>query len=335
MPKKTVSIREKEREINLVLSGDLWEKVGLKPLEFLRTKIAPLMKFKQDVNLNIASFTLKLERLGFAVLNRDKGTIDRLREDICEAINCLPHTINKVKEKEQLLNRITDPFFWSKIIYEDVLTIIDEVAPLMIYKRAEPVPKIVLDIEDIVQQRKIIEFGPAEKPKQEYVEVYKDKVEKKILKLAEDHPTIKKIKKDQALTERDLEKLEKTLNSPQLYISEDTLKKVYEEHEGTLVEFIKKVLGLYKFPDAKEKIEEAFKTFIIETDSKLNLNADQINFLRALQTVFSTKHHIAYRDFFEPPFTNIDHAPLPLFKKEQLYDMLTFCNKIELNVFNR
>ena len=335
LPKKTVSIRENEREINLVLSGDLWKKVGYTTLEFLRTKMAPLMKFKQDVNLNIASFTLKIERLGFAVLNKDKETIDRLREDICEAINCLPHTITKVKEKEQLLNKITDPFFWSKISYEDVLTIIDEVAPLMIYKRSEPVPKIILDIEDIVQQRKIIEFGPIEKPKQEYVEVYKNKVEKKILKLAEDHPTIKKIKKDQALTENDLEKLEKTLNSPQLYITEDTLKKVYEKHEGTLVEFIKKVLGMYKFPDAKEKIEEAFKTFIVEVDSKLHLNADQINFLRALQTVFSTKHHIAYRDFFEPPFTNIEHAPLPLFKKEQLYDMLTFCNKTELSVFNR
>ncbi len=333
LPKKTVSIREKEREISLVISGNLWKKAGYKPLDFLRSKIAPLMKFKQNVNLNIASFTLKLERLALAVLNNDKTTIDRLREDICEAINCLPHTIAKVKEKSKLLDQITDPFYWTKISYEDVLTMMEEVAPLMVYKRPEPVPKITLDIDDIVQQRKIIEFGPSTNPQQEYVEVYKNKVEKRVLKLAEDHPTIKKIKKDQVLTENDLEKLEKTLNAPQLYVSEDTLKKVYEEHDGTMVEFIKKILGMYKFPDAKQKIEEAFKTFIVELDKKVHLNADQINFLRSLQTVFATKHHIAYRDFFEPPFTNINQAPLPLFGKEQLYDMLTFCNKLEVSIF--
>ncbi|MCD4760007.1 type I restriction endonuclease subunit R, partial [archaeon] len=334
LPKKTVSIREKEREINLVISGNLWKKAGYKPLDFLRSKIAPLIRFKQNVNLNTASFTLKLERLALAVLNNDKTTIDRLREDICEAINCLPHTIAKVKEKAKLLDKITDPFYWTNISYEDVLIMIEEVAPLMIYKRPNPVPKITLDIDDVIQQRKLIEFGPSTNPKQEYIEVYKDKVEKKVLKLAEDHPTMKKIKNNQILTENDLKKLEKTLNAPQLYVTENTLKKVYEEHDGTMVEFMKKILGLYKFPDAKQKINEAFKTFIVELDKKVHFNANQINFLRSLHSVFATKHHIAYRDFFEPPFTNIDYAPLPLFNKGQLYDMMTFCNNLEVSVFS-
>ena len=211
---------------------------------------------------------------------------------------------------------------------------IEEVAPLMIYKRPNPVPKITLDIDDDIQQRKLIEFGPSTNPKQEYIEVYKDKVEKKVLKLAEDHPTMKKIKNNQILTENDLKKLEKTLNAPQLYVTENTLKKVYEEHDGTMVEFMKKILGLYKFPDAKQKINEAFKTFIVELDKKVHFNANQINFLRSLHSVFATKHHIAYRDFFEPPFTNIDYAPLPLFNKGQLYDMMTFCNNLEVSVFS-
>ena len=334
LPKKTVSIRENEREIEIVISNKLWQKSGFKPLEFLRAKMAPLMRFKQNVNYNVSSFMLKLERLGLAVLNNDKETISRLEEDICEAIHCLPHTIEKVKEKSELLDKITDHFYWSKITYEDVLIIMGEVAPLMVYKRAEPVPKITLDIDDVIQQRKLIEFGPSTNPKQEYIEVYKNKVENKVKKLAEEHPTIQKIKGDKALTEKDLEKLEKTLNSPQLYITEDTLKKVYENHDGTLVEFMKKILGMYKFPDAKENIEEAFNTFIVEMSNEMEFNADQIHFLRALQTVFTTKHHIAYRDFFEPPFTNIDKAPLPLFKKDQLYDMLTFCNRLESEMFN-
>ena len=83
-----------------------------------------------------------------------------------------------------------------------------------------------------------------------------------------------------------------------------------------------------------KKIEESFKTFIVELDSKLHLNSNQINFLRSLQSVFSAKRHIEYRDLFEPPFTNIEHSPQPLFNKEQLHEMLTFCNKLEIEVFS-
>ena len=69
-------------------------------------------------------------------------------------------------------------------------------------------------------------------------------------------------------------------------------------------------------PDPDKEIDEAFKTFMIE---KNYLNADQVNFLRTIQTVFSKKHHIDYGDLFEPPFTNFGpNAPVPLLQKDDL-----------------
>ncbi len=327
LPKKTIAIKERLREIELVTSEKLWQRIGKEPSEFLKIKIAPLIKYKQNINYDVSSFTLKLERLALAVLHKDKTTIERLKEDLADIGDFLSDSIREVKEKRGLLDKMQDSFFWDNLMFEDVQTLKEEIGPLLIYKRKDSIVKIELDIDDFVKQRRLVEFGP--QASQEYIEVYKDKVEKKILQIAEEHPTLQKIKENKYLTTNDLEKLEKTLNSPELYITEETLKKVYESHEGTLVEFMKKILGLYQLPDYKQQIEESFKTFIIELNEKKVLSADQINFLRSLQTVFLAKQHIEYRDFFEPPLTNIESAPLPLFDKEQLQELLQFCTTLE------
>jgi len=329
LPADSISIKEKAREIELATSGKLWDKMGVNPLDFLRNKIAPLMKFQTDVNINIASFTLKVEKLILAILNRDKETINIIGEDICYDIGCLPNTINDVKQKEKILDKITNKSFWENITFEDAVMILEEVAPLMKYKRVEPAPKINLDIGDFLQQRKLIEFGPL--PEQEYIEVYKQKIENRIKELAESHPTIMKIKNNEILTEADLQELEKTLNSPGLYITEETLRDVYEPHKGTLVQFVKETIGLYGSSDPKKRIAEAFKTFMIE---KNYLNADQVNFMRTLQTIFTAKHHVLYQDLFEPPLTNIGNAPIPLFTKDELMDVLNLCGKLEAEVFS-
>ena len=110
------------------------------------------------------------------------------------------------------------------------------------------------------------------------------------------------------------------------------MQKVYGHAHGTLLQFIKKILGLYEFPDPEKVIEEEFKTFMIEHNQLFS--ADQINFLRTLQTVFAKKKHIDYRDFFEAPFTNFGvNAPMPLFSREQLQDIVTMCNRLEGQLF--
>ena len=167
--------------------------------------------------------------------------------------------------------------------------------------------------------------------KEEYVETYQAKVEKRIKILAESQPVLKKLKNDEPLTEADLEQLEKALNSPDLYITEENLKKIYEQNRGTLVQFIKKVLGLYEFPDPKQKIKEAFSTFVVE---KNYLNANQVNFVRTLASVFSSKEHIDFEDFFNPPFTNIG-VPTNLFKKEELFEMVGLCKILEKEVLEK
>jgi type I restriction enzyme R subunit len=329
LPHESITIREHSREVEEALSQHFWDTVGLEPTKFLKTRIAPLMRYQKDVNPNEASWTSKAEQLSLAILTSNRAQIDRLRDDMGEWLNALPTTIREVKDKQQLLDRALRPQFWSTVTFDDAQMLLKEFTPLMKYKEPEPRPTIILDIDDMIQRREFIQYGPL--PTEEYVSTYVDKVERKIRELAETHPTIRKIKRDEVLTEEDLKNLEKTLNSPDLYVTEETLQKAYRQHKGTLVQFIKKILGLYEFPDPSRRVGDAFRAFIIE---KNYLNSDQVNFLRTIQTVFTKKRHIEYADLFEPPFTNFGvNFPVPRFEETELQEVIAMCNGLEKEAY--
>jgi type I restriction enzyme R subunit len=62
----------------------LWDTIGIDALAFLKTKIAPLMRYQKDINPNEVSWTLKIEKLNLAILWNNKNEIDRLKDDIGE-----------------------------------------------------------------------------------------------------------------------------------------------------------------------------------------------------------------------------------------------------------
>ncbi|VVB94135.1 Type III restriction enzyme, res subunit [uncultured archaeon] len=330
LPKDSVSVRENLKDIEKALSPKLWDNVGIDPVEFMKKKITPLMKFQQDVNLNEASFTLKCEKLGVAVLRKDLEEIERLKPKIGEMVECLPDELNVIKPKIPIKEKVLSRSFWEAVSFEDSQMLVSELAKLMKYMASEPRKPIVLDIDDVIQQRKLIEYGPD--AKQEYVLDYKEKVEDRIKKMADEHPAIIKIKKDEVLTEADLRALEETLNSPELYITEDVLQKAYNQNKGTLVKFVKSILGLYKFPEPEKRIKDAFDTYIIENNR--NYSADQLNFIRTVQTVFTKRKHIEFSQLFDAPFTNFGvNAPMPMFTENELNDFINLCGALEKEIY--
>ncbi len=331
LPKDSVSVRERLQDVELALSPKLWDRKGLDPIDFLKTRISPLMRYKPGVNLNEASFVQRCEQLTLAIMTDNKPEIDRLADEIAETLRCLPLTIREVLEKETLIDKAGAKSFWKNPTIEDAQTLLTELSPLMKYKRPEPRPTITLDIDDVTERVEMVEYGPVTSPKSDYVTEYRAKVEERIKRLATGHPTIQKIKRDESLTEQDLRKLEEALVRPELYVTEQNLQKIYSQPMGTLVEFIRKVLGLYEFPDPQQQVAEAFRTFMVE---KNYLNANQVNFLRTVQTVFEKKHHIEYSDLFEPPFRSFGpNAPVPLFLEDDLKQVIDLCSHLEAEVF--
>jgi len=329
LPTDSIEIRDRQKDVEMALSPKLWDRVGLNPIEFLRKHITPLMRYKTGVNPKEYMFLMNCERFNSSLLDQNKEMMEAYSNEIGKAILSLPKTIDEVKQKEELIDEYTSKIFWAEPSIENVHKIYETFMPLMKYKRGEIVQPIILDIDDYIEKRQIIEYGPSDAPRQDYVAKYREKIENRIKALAENHPTIQKIAKDERLVDNDLVNLEDTLNSPELYITEDTLKKTYGKDRGNLVQFVKKIIGLYEFPDPAKEVENAFQTFIVENNKEYG--ADQVNFIRAIQTYFITKKHIEYSDLYEPPFINFGKSAR--MDEEDLKAFIDICSRLEKELF--
>lgn len=329
LPQDSISVREHLQDVEKALSPKLWDNVGLDPINFLQKKIMPLMKFKPNVNLKEATFTLKCEKLAYAVLQNNTHEIERLKKSIAEMVERLPRNLDKVKEKEDLIDKILSNSFWTNISFDDAKMMIDEISPLMRYMSNEPNETIVIDMGDTIAEKKQWFIGEDEA---EYVTTYKEKVENRIKEIAETHPTIIKIRNDDILTESDLQQLENTLFNSELTLSDSRLQQILHRQNSTLVDFIRHILGLYELPSPEDTIKDAFQTFVIENNK--HYTADQLNFIRTLQTVFLRKKHIEFSTLWNAPFTNFGTtAPMPMFSKEELNAFIDICNGVEKEIF--
>jgi type I restriction enzyme R subunit len=213
--------------------------------------------------------------------------------------------------------------------FEDAKRMVDEVAPLMPYMSRESRETIVIDMSDTIAERKQWTINDDEA---EYVTTYRAKVEDWIKELAETHPVIHKIKNDEILTESDLQQLDDTLFNSELTLNESRLKQIYHRQNTSLVELIRNILGLYEFPSPEDTIKDAFQTFVIENNK--HYTADQLNFIRTLQTVFLRKKHIEFSTLWNAPFTNFGtSAPMPMFSQEELNAFVNICNGVEREIF--
>jgi len=327
LPENSILIKESKRHIDKALSEQIWSDLDDKSYEFLRKTIAPLMRCKSDLNLYQTQFLLKIENLGLSVLHQNNDEITQIKESVKKDVKRLPRNLSMVKEKEKYINMVLQDTFWQKLDYEQCEIVKENLTEIMKYKQAEGVEPLKLDLDDLVLERKWIEFGPA--GESDFVMNYKEKVEKKVLDLADTHPTLNKIKNDAPISEQDIEYLENTLNGPDLYINEDNLRKIFAKPYGTFLQFIKNILGKYRFPNPEELINESFKTYVVERNNKDPLSADQLRFLRTVRSVFAAKKHVEYNDLFEPPFTSFGaDAATRFFSEEELMEIVDTFNKI-------
>jgi type I restriction enzyme R subunit len=329
LPENSITVKENRRNIDKALSASVWQDLDQKSFEFLEKIIAPLMRFQSNLNLYQTQFIFKAEKLSLALLQSEKEEIEKIKRSIIDDIKRLPRNLSSVKEKEEHINIIISEGFWQELDYDKCEYLKEHLTEIMKHRLLEEREIVKLALDDLIVDRKWIEFGP--EGQGDYVANYREKVEKKVLHLAETHPALLKIKNDVPITDEDLIDLEDTLNSPELYINEDNLRKAFSQPFGTFIQFIKSIFGKYKFPDAEELINESFNTYVVERNNMIALSAEQIRFLRVIKNVFAQKKHLEYNDLFEPPFTQFGmDAATRLFDEEELKEIINIFNQIQV-----
>ncbi len=300
IPLESFSVRKVFKDVQEAWEDDFWKYITEQKIEFLRIKVAPLLRFVPTVRPSESFFISKMERCGLAHLQHKDLTsfITSIREDV----SLLPTNLAEVKARQGVIDAILSNNFWVN----RTLTSIDEareaLAPLMRYKRERPSLVFELGLDDVIAMRKWVVLR--KDSQRIYIEEYKKLIEEKIERIAETHPTITRLKNREDLTGEDLIRLEETLEAElgtdEISLDDENMLKAYGIRVGSFVDFLKHVLHLETLPTYEAVIRKAFDAFILEH----NYNADQSRFLRVVQSVFLQRKKLELADLYEEPFTN-------------------------------
>jgi type I restriction enzyme R subunit len=296
IPLDSYAVKRVYPQIEEAWLESFWRFMSPQKLDFLRFKVAPLLRYVHGVDVAEATFTSKVERLKYQILT-DKvqpSAVEIIREDVGR----LPEFVYEKEACKKAIELSLSPALESASPRE-LSEVITALAPQMKYKREEPSALLKLDLQDIIIDRGYITLS--EGGERIYVEEYRERVERRITEGVENHPTIIAIREGREVTDDQLIELERTLrgllSGGDVQLSADNIRKAYGMKVGSFLAFLRHVLELDSLPDYETVVKRRFERYITEH----TFSEDQIRFLSAVQSVFLRKRKLELADLYDAP----------------------------------
>ena len=324
IPTDSFLVKKVLPDIQQAWEDGFWNYLTADKLDFFRFKVGPLLRYVPGVDVQAATFTSKVERLKLQILT-GKDT-SATAQSIAEDVSRLPDFVYEDQQRAALIRLCLSPQLQNASANE-LDQVIDMLADQMKYRREKPNAFIMLDLPDYIEMHGYILLkGGSERV---YVDEYRRRVEECILELVETHPTIAAIDRGEQVTDLQLIALERSLHqdlsSGDIELTEENIRKAYGMKVGSLLEFLRNLFDLETIPDYKDIVHRQFETYI----SVHQYNADQMRFLRAVQSVFLQRHRLKLLDLYESPFTSFGNDAIErLFTQEQVNDILAFTDTL-------
>jgi type I restriction enzyme R subunit len=160
-------------------------------------------------------------------------------------------------------------------------------------------------LEDEIRKRETIIVGPEGMAIDR--KTYQDRWRERIEELRQTDPVVRKVLAGEEITEQEWEELATKLNAPEWWFEEAALRKAFDQPTGSLTDFIRAALGLFKFPTREQRIERAFNTWVAEHSN--SISPEQARMLSLLRNVVMAASRETKYDkldptiFSNPPFT--------------------------------
>jgi type I restriction enzyme, R subunit len=306
IPKESFPVRKAWSEVEAAWADGFWTLITPAKLEFLRLKVAPLLRFAGDVDVAAETFSSKVERLKLQILRGAPSP--ELLQSISEDVSLLPELDQRI---EQPSVKLALSHALATASPQQLTQLIRDLAPEMKKRRNRPNSFITIDLPDFIAVRGYISLG--ESGRQVYVEDYKQQVESRILAIVEKHPTLAAIREGREVTSEQLVDLERTLSrelgKSDLELNTSNIRKAYGVRVDNFLGFLRHILALDAIPEYPEIVRRVFEQYI----AAHTYNADQIRFLRAVQEVFLRKRSLSEADLYEPPLTIFGNAAVERF----------------------
>ena len=129
--------------------------------------------------------------------------------------------------------------------------------------------------------------------------------------------------------------LTKELGEGDLEVTPENLKKVFAHTADSFLGLARQVLDMQYLPDYKDLVARQFETYVTQH----SYNADQIRFLRAVQSVFLQKRHLETADtstslsasLYEPPLDMFGaDAVERWFTEKEVREVVEFANRMAI-----
>ena len=323
IPTDSFTIRKHMPEIEEAWTDAFWIYLVPSKIEFLKLKVAPHLRLVPGVDVAAATFISKVERL--KLLKRTGKDTTQAMQSIAEDAAVLPDfVVNDPKLKPHVQKCIPEELTNASL--SELSNLRDALAPHMKYKRRLDT-FLELDLVDsIAISGYILLTKSGEKM---YVAEYRRLVEQRILELVANHPTIKAIQQGQKIDDLQLLELERTLTKElgegDLEVTPENLRKVFAHTADSFLGLVRQVLDMQYLPDYKDLVARQFETYVTQH----NYNADQIRFLRAVQSVFLQKRHLETADLYEPPLDMFGaDAVERWFTEKEITEVVAFVNQM-------
>jgi len=325
IPKKSFTVRKALPEIEEAWSDNFWSYLVPSKLGMLRLKVGPLLRLAADVDVPAETFIHKIERLKLQLrTGRDSET---MIQSILEDVAWLPEFVLNDPALGQVVQRCK-PEVLQSASHRELNQTRDQLAPQMKYKRREK-SFLTLDLADVIDTRGYILL--TRNQEQVYVSDYRRRVEEHILQIVKDHPVLQAIARGEPVDELQLLELERILQKElvqgDLEATTANLRRVYGMQFNSFLDLLRVVLDMDALPGYEQIVSEQFQEFI----QAHPFNADQIRFLRAVQSVFLQKRRLALADLYEAPLTSFGaDAVERWFNRREIDELLAFASQLSV-----
>ncbi len=301
LPRDSVVIREAATVLAEVETENFWLNLSHQKFEFLRSSIKPLFRTVSDVEFRAMRFERDVLEYSLALLNEEKNQAETVKEAIIEKISQLPLTVGFVKEEEALIRAAVLNHYWAKANEDTLDEIVNSLGPLMRFREQSTVQQQThLDLADEIHKKERVEFGP----EQEAVSVarYREMVETLIAELTDQNPILQKIKIGAPVSAEETNQLAQLLNEEHPHITEDLLRRVYQNRKARFIQFIRHILGIEVLKSFPDEVNAAFEQFI---QAHTNFSIRQLEFLNLLKSFIIDREKVVKKDLINSPFTII------------------------------
>lgn len=325
LPSKSTIMIDAERLLDVIREASFWKNLNQDKIAFLDSEIKPLFRAISQVDFKAMRFEKDVLETSLALLINDNDKFDTLKDNLIEIISELPLSVNTVAVEKELIMQSQTNHFWATITDSKLDELATRLAPLMKYRAPVTITEFTkLDLKDIVVDKDFVEFGP----EQEAISIakYRELVEEKINALTTENPILQKLKNGLDITQEEAKILAEDLHNEQPYITEELLRRVYNNQKARFIQFIKHILGIEILESFPETVSKSIDKFISE---HTYLTTRQLEFLNLLRDYIIDRGVIEKRDLIESPFTILHPEGIRgVFKPNEINEIIKLTEKL-------